>query len=64
MLSLDGEEGRYEQDEKAEGLVGAGGTQYFQFKVLKKGNTETTLVYKRSWEEEIEDKKVFKVNIK
>ena len=64
MLSLDEEESRYEPDEKAEGLVGAGGTQYFRFKALKKGNTEINLVYKRSWEEEIEDEKVFKVNIK
>ena len=64
MLSLDEEESRYEPDEKAEGLVGVGGTQYFRFKALKKGNTEITLVYKRSWEEEIEDEKVFKVNIK
>ena len=55
MLSLDEEESRYEPDEKAKGLVGAGGTQYFRFKVLKAGNTEITLVYKRSWEEEIED---------
>ena len=57
-------EKNYEPDEKAAGLVGAGGTQYFRFVSLKKGNAEITLVYKRSWEEEIEDEKVFKVNIK
>ena len=64
MLSLDEEESRYEPDEKAKGLVGAGGTQYYRFKALKKGNTEITLVYKRSWLEEIEDEKAFKVSIK
>ena len=55
---------RYEQDEKAEGLVGAGGTQYFQFKALKAGQTEITFVYKRSWETDFLEQKVFTVNIK
>ena len=57
-------EDRYEPDEKAEGLVGAGGTQYFTFKALKAGQTEITLVYKRSWETEILEQKVFDVNVK
>lgn len=62
MLSL--VDDRYEPDEKAEGLVGAGGTQYFQFKALKAGQTEITLVYKRPWETEILEQKVFNVEIK
>ena len=62
MLSL--VDDRYELDEKAEGLVGAGGTQYFQFKALKAGQTEITLVYKRHWETEILEQKVFNVEIK
>ena len=62
MLSL--VDDRYELDEKAEGLVGAGGTQYFQFKALKAGQTEITLVYKRHWETEILEQKVFTVEIK
>ena len=55
---------RYEPDKKAAGLVGAGGTQYFRFKALKAGQTEITLVYKRSWETEILEQKVFNVEIK
>jgi len=62
MLSL--VEDKYAPDEKAKGLVGAGGTQYYRFKALKKGDTEVTLVYKRTWEEESIEQKVFKVNIK
>jgi inhibitor of cysteine peptidase len=62
MLSL--VESKYEPDKKAAGLVGAGGTQYFQFKALKTGSTEITLTYKRSWESSIGEQKVFKVDIK
>ena len=62
MLSL--VDSKYEPDKKAAGLVGAGGTQYFQFKALKTGKTEITLTYKRSWESEIGEQKVFKVDIK
>lgn len=54
----------YKPDEKAEGLVGAGGTQYFRFKALKAGQTEITLVYKRPWETEILEQKVFSIDIK
>lgn len=52
----------YEQGKQ--GLVGAGGIEFFQFKTLKKGKTEITLVYKRPWEEETIDKKVFTIDIK
>ncbi len=54
----------YKQDEKASGLVGAGGTQYYGFKALKAGNTKITLVYKRSWETEVLETKVFQIEIK
>ena len=57
-------EKNYEPDEKAAGLVGAGGTQYFRFTSQKKGNTEITFVYKRPWEEEAAQQRIFKVNIK
>ena len=50
-------------EEAEEGVVGAGGVDYFRFKALKKGTTEITMVYKRSWEEEGIDQKVFTVNI-
>ena len=62
MLSLTDD--RYEPDEKAAGLVGAGGTQYFRFKALKAGQTEITVTYKRSWETDIAEQKVFNINIK
>jgi inhibitor of cysteine peptidase len=62
LLSL--VEQKYEPSEKAAGLVGAGGTQYFRFKALKEGKTEITLNYKRPWETGIAEQKVFNVSIK
>ncbi len=45
-------ESKYEPGKQAkQGLVGAGGTQYFRFKASKTGRTEITFVYKRPWEE-------------
>jgi len=44
-------------------IVGAGGVDYFRFKTLKTGEAEITMVYKRPWEEEGIDQKVFTVNI-
>ena len=55
----------YKTAEEAEHeVIGAGGIDYFRFKALKTGNTEITMVYKRAWEEEIAEQKVFTVNIK
>ncbi len=55
----------YKLGEEAEqGVVGAGGIELFRFKAVKTGETEITLVYKRPWEEESIDQKVFAVNIK
>ena len=62
LLSLVDDE--YKPDEKAAGLVGAGGTQYFQFKALKTGETIIIVTYKRSWEEGYAEQKVFNVDIK
>jgi Predicted secreted protein len=56
-------EKKYNPDEKAPGLVGSGGTQCFQFKALKKGTTEITLTYKRSWETGSAEQKVFTADI-
>jgi inhibitor of cysteine peptidase len=39
------------KEEAKEGVVGAGGVEYFRFKALKAGETEITFVYKRPWEE-------------
>ena len=55
----------YELGEYAKiGLLGAGGTKLFRFKELKKGEAEITMVYKRPWETEILEQKVFTVDIK
>jgi len=54
----------YKPDEKAAGLVGAGGTRYFRFTARKTGKTEITLVYKRSWETEVLETRVFTIEIK
>ena len=62
MLSL--ERDKYEPDEKAEGLVGAGGTRYYQYKALRKGDTEVILLYLRPWEAEDAKESIFKVTIK
>ena len=52
------------KEEAKEGVVGAGGVEYFRFKTLNKGETEITLVYKRLWEEEFLEQKVFTIDIK
>ena len=62
MLEL--AEKTYKLPEEAEHeVVGAGGVDYFRFKALKAGETEITLVYKRTWEEEGIEQKIFTVNI-
>jgi len=56
----------YKLAEEAEHeIVGAGGVDYFRFKALKAGETEITMVYKRSWEDPTPQDvtKVFTVNI-
>jgi len=65
MLELVGGESTYETGAQAgQGLVGAGGTEYFTFKALKAGSTDVTLVYVRPWEEESIEQRVFSINIK
>ena len=55
----------YELDEYAEqGLVGAGGIELFRFKSLKSGEAKITMDYKRSWETEVLEQKVFTVEVK
>ena len=54
----------YELGEFAkQGLIGAGGTELFRFKALKKGELEITMVYKRPWETEVLDQKIFTVDV-
>ncbi len=58
-------ESKYEMGKEAgQGVVGAGGIEYFRFKALKAGETEITFVYKRPWEEQSIDHKLFTVHIK
>ena len=55
----------YELGEFAkQGLVGVGGIELFRFKALKKGEVEITMVYKRAWEAEILQQKVFTVEVR
>jgi inhibitor of cysteine peptidase len=53
------------KEEAKQGVVGAGGVEYFRFKALKAGETEITLVYKRPWEEPTPQDvtKIFTINI-
>ena len=53
-------------EEAGEGLIGAGGVEFFRFKALKTCRTEITLVYKRAWEEPTPEDltKVFVVHIR
>ena len=66
MLELVGGQSTYKPGEEAEGLVGAGGVEYFRFKALKTGRTEVTLVYKRPFEEPTPQDltKVFTIHIR
>ena len=60
-------ESKYEGGEEAkQGMVGAGGVEFFRFKALKSGKTEITMVYRRPWEEPSPQDitRVFVVNIK
>jgi len=52
------------EEEAQEGVVGAGGIEYFRFKAIKAGQTEITMVYQRPGEEETLEQKVFTVYIK
>jgi predicted secreted protein len=46
-----------------QGLVGAGGTELFRFKALKSGGAEIKMEYKRPWETEVLEQKVFTVDV-
>lgn len=57
-------EKKYQTSEATEkGVVGAGGIETFEFKARAKGETEVTMIYKRSWEAEYSDMQIFKVRI-
>jgi inhibitor of cysteine peptidase len=53
------------REEAKEGVVGAGGIEYFRFKALKAGETEITLTYEQPWEGGgVGETKVFTIEIK
>ena len=65
MLEM-GEKTYKTAEEAEEGVVGAGGVEYFRFKALKAGGTEISLIYKRPQDASTPEHvtKVFTVKIK
>ncbi len=65
MLEMVGEKTYKPGEEAEEGVVGAGGVEYFRFRALKAGETEITLVYKRPQEASTPQHvtRVFTINI-
>ncbi len=61
LLELTSKE--YKPDEKAAGLTGAGGTQYYRFQARHIGSVEIKFAYQRSWESAPIEEKTFNVNI-
>jgi len=56
-------ENRYEFRDGEQGLVGVGTFEVFRFKALKSGEAEIKMEYKRSWETEVLEQKVFTVEV-
>jgi inhibitor of cysteine peptidase len=57
----------YKTDDKTgKQLVGSGGTEFFVFKALKKGETKINFTYRRPWETPSpqDQQQVFTINIK
>ena len=42
-------------------LVGGGGKEKFEFQAIKSGETEIIFIYRRSWEKEAANKKIYKI---
>ena len=55
-----------EQDNTGKQIVGASGTEYFNFKALSKGETKVTFTYRRPWEQpSAQDQTlIFTINVK
>jgi inhibitor of cysteine peptidase len=63
-LELVGGKSEY-KEATTEGVVGAGGIEYFRFKALKTGQAEISLTYEQPWEGGgTGETKVFTVNVK
>jgi len=53
------------KEQAQEGVVGAGGIEYFRFKAVKAGQTEITMTYEQPWEDGgVGETKVFTVYVK
>ena len=44
-------------------VIGGGSTEVFAFTPVRKGATEVFAIYKRPWEDKVEDKRAFKILI-
>jgi inhibitor of cysteine peptidase len=53
----------YEQANQNQKLVGGGGWQTFRFKPVKAGEARLKLVYRRSWEKDVEPIKTYEVQV-
>ncbi len=42
-------------------LVGGGGKEMFEFHAIKGGETEIVFIYRRPWEKEVANKKIYKI---
>jgi len=49
---------KYLEDEKKEGMTGAGGKQYYTFQGLKQGIADAVLTYSRPWEKKKSAQKI------
>lgn len=53
----------YIQNDVSDDTVGAGGKQHFEFIGVNEGEVKLTFKYKRSWEDEVADQKVYNLNV-
>ncbi|MFN5745946.1 MAG: protease inhibitor I42 family protein [Methylococcaceae bacterium] len=54
VLKLKGDGARFEPDRSGAGLLGAGGTEVWEFKPVAEGDTVVRFEYRRPWEHGIE----------
>jgi len=57
------EASQYEPDSTDKEIAGGGGYALFNFKALKKGQTDLVLEYQRTWETGVEPAKTFKISV-
>jgi predicted secreted protein len=59
FLKLENERFQSSQTE----AIGSGGTQIFTFMPISAGNVEVSALYKRPWENKVEDERTFRIMI-